>query len=175
MERIEFSAGPAAVKAAQRERALLEKTAEELGVPIEQAPSAAQKFVKEWKDLRSKVSSLEKELASFKSSNLEYEKIGSINFYMDNLGETDSGEVQKLVRKITSKEDNLAAFGFSKGSKASVILASSNSLSINCGSILKEALSSVGGSGGGKDSYAQGACSVDGVSTVLLKIKELIA
>ena len=175
VERIEFSAGPAAVKAAQRERVLLEKTAEELGVPIEQAPSAAQKFVKEWKDLRSKVSSLEKELASFKSSNLEYEKIGSINFYMDNLGETDSGEVQKLVRKITSKEDNLAAFGFSKGSKASVILASSNSLSINCGSILKEALSSVGGSGGGKDSYAQGACSVDGVSTVLLKIKELIA
>ena len=175
VERIEFSAGPAAVKAAQRERALLEKTAEELGVPIEQAPSAAQKFVKEWKDLRSKVSSLEKELASFKSSNLEYENIGSINFYMDNLGETDPGEVQKLVRKITSSEGNLAAFGFSTGSKASVILASSNSLSINCGSILKEALSSVGGSGGGKDSYAQGACSVDKISLVLLKIKELIA
>ena len=175
VERIEFSAGPAAVKAAQRERTLLEKTAEELGVPIEQAPSAAQKFVKEWKDLRSKVSSLEKELASFKSSNLEYEKIGSINFYMDNLGETDSGEVQKLVRKITSSADNLAAIGFSKGSKASVILASSNSLSINCGSILKEALSSVGGSGGGKDSYAQGACSVDKISLVLSKIKELIS
>ena len=175
VERIEFSAGPAAVKAAQRERALLEKTAEELGVPIEQAPSAAQKFVKEWKDLRSKVSSLEKELASFKSSNLEYEKIGSINFYMDNLGETDSGEVQKLVRKITSSADNLAAIGFSTGSKASVILASSNSLSINCGSILKKALSSVGGSGGGKELYAQGACSVNDISLVLSKIKELIA
>ena len=175
VERIEFSAGPAAIEAAQRERALLEKTAEELGVPIEQAPSAAQKFVKEWKDLRSKVSSLEKELASFKSSNLEYEKIGSIIFYMDNLGETDSGEVQKLVRKITSSEDNLAAIGFSKGSKGSIILASSNSLSVNCGSILKEALFSVGGSGGGKDFYAQGACSVDEISLVLLKIKELIA
>ena len=175
VERIEFSAGPAAVKAAQRERVLLEKTAEELGVPIEQAPSAAQKFVKEWKDLRSKVSSLEKELASFKSSNLEYEKIGSINFYMDNLGETDSGEVQKLVRKITSSADNLAAIGFSTGSKASVILASSNSLSINCGSILKKALSSVGGSGGGKELYAQGACSVNDISLVLSKIKELIA
>jgi len=175
VERIEFSAGSAAVKAAQRERALLEKTAEELGVSIEQAPSAAQKFVNEWKDLRSKVSSLEKELASFKSSNLEYEKIGSINFYMDNSGETDSGEVQKLVRKITSNEGNLAAIGFSTGSKASVILASSKSLSINCGSILKEALSSVGGSGGGKDSYAQGACSVDKISLVLLKIKESIS
>ena len=102
-------------------------------------------------------------------------KIGSINFYMDNSGETDSGEVQKLVRKITSNEGNLAAIGFSTGSKASVILASSKSLSINCGSILKEALSSVGGSGGGKYSYAQGACSVDQISLVLLKIKELIS
>ena len=175
VERIEFSAGPAAVEAAQRERALLEKTAEELGVPIEQAPSAAHKFVKEWKDLRSKVSTLEKELASFKSSNLEYEKVGSINFYMDNLGETNPGEVQKLVRKITSNEGNLAAIGFSQGSKASIILASSNSLSINCGSILKEVLSSVGGSGGGKELYAQGACSVNDISLVLSKIKELIA
>ena len=32
VERIEFSAGPAAIEAAQRERALLEKTAKELGV-----------------------------------------------------------------------------------------------------------------------------------------------
>ena len=58
VERIEFSAGPAAIEAAQRERALLEKTAKELGVSIEQAPDAAHKFVKEWKDLRSKVSCL---------------------------------------------------------------------------------------------------------------------
>ena len=175
VERIEFSAGPAAIKAAQRERALLEQTAEELGVPVEQAPNAAQKFVKEWKDLRSKVSSLEKELASFKSSKVEYEKIGNINFYMDNLGETDSGEIQKLVRKITSNEGNLAAIGFSKGSKGSIVLAGSDSLSIDCGSILKEAISSVGGSGGGKSSYAQGACAIDKISLVLSKIREIIA
>ena len=34
VERIEFSAGPDAIKAAQKERALLEETAEKLGVPI---------------------------------------------------------------------------------------------------------------------------------------------
>ena len=76
VERIEFSAGPSAVEASQKERALLEKTADHLGVPIDQAPNAAQKFVKEWKELRNKVSSLEKELASFKSSSLESENIG---------------------------------------------------------------------------------------------------
>ena len=174
VERIEFSAGPAAIEAAQRERALLEKTAKELGVSIEQAPDAAHKFVKEWKDLRSKVSSLEKELASFKSSKVEFEKLGNINFYMDNLGEADMGEVQKLVRKITSTDGNLAAIGFSKGAKGSIILASSNSLGIDCGSVLKEALHSAGGSGGGKASYAQGACSSEKISSVLSNIKDLI-
>ena len=153
----------------------MEKTAKELGVSIEQAPDAAHKFVKEWKDLRSKVSSLEKELASFKSSKVEFEKLGNINFYMDNLGEADMGEVQKLVRKITSTDGNLAAIGFSKGAKGSIILASSNSLGIDCGSVLKEALHSAGGSGGGKASYAQGACSSEKISSVLSYIKDLIA
>jgi len=175
VERIEFSAGPDAIKAAQKERALLEKTAEELGVPIDQAPSAAQKFVKEWKDLRSKVSSLEKELATFKSSNLKSEKIGKINFYLNNMGEVDFGEIQKLVREITSEKNNLAAISCSKRGKGTVILASSPSLDINCGFILKESLSSVGGSGGGKEDYAQGACPESELGNALSRIKELIS
>ncbi len=174
VERIEFSAGPDAIKAAQKERALLEETAEKLGVPVDQAPSAAEKFVKEWKQLRSKISSLEKELATFKSSNLESEKIGNINFYSNNMGDTDFAEVQKLVREVTSDDDNLTAIGCSKDGKGTVILASSASVEINCGSILKEALSSVGGSGGGKDSYAQGACPETELNNALEKIKQLI-
>ena len=93
---------------------------------------------------------------------------------MDNLGEADMGEVQKLVRKITSTDGNLAAIGFSKGAKGSIILASSNSLGIDCGSVLKEALHSAGGSGGGKASYAQGACSSEKISSVLSNIKDSI-
>ena len=174
VERIEFSAGPDAIKAAQKERALLEETADKLGVPISQAPSAAEKFVKEWKELRSKVSSLEKELASFKSSNLKSEKIGEINFYSSNMGDTDFAEIQKLVKEITSKENNLAAIGCSKNGKGTIIVASSSSLDFNCGSILKGALDAIGGSGGGKETYAQGACPESKLNNALDKIKELI-
>ena len=175
VERIEFSAGPAALKAAQKERELLEKTAEELGVPIDQAPFAANKFVNEWKELRSKVSSLEKELATFKSSNVEFEKVGNFNFYMDIVENGNMGEIQILIRELTSNQDNVVAIGFSNGDKGSVILASASNLDINCGLVLKEALSAIGGSGGGKHSYAQGACQPDKLSTVLTNIKELIS
>ena len=175
VERIEFSAGPDAIKAAQRERALLEETADQLGVPIDQAPSAAQKFVKEWKELRNRVSSLEKELASLKSSDLEGEKIGNLIFYAQNMGGTGFAEVQKLVREITSEKDAVAAMGCSKGDSGTVILAKSDSVNLDCGVILKKALSTVGGSGGGKESYAQGACPENKLSAALSKIRELVS
>ena len=175
VERIEFSAGPAAVKAAQEERALLEETAEELGVPVDQAPAAAQKFVKEWKELRTRVSSLENELASLKSSNLQSESIGNFNFYTQNLGRIEFDEAQKVVRELTTQGDNLAAMGCLDGDKGTVILAKSDSVSLDCGAILKEALASVGGSGGGKQSYAQGACSKEKLNDVLEKIRSLVS
>ena len=175
VERIEFSAGPDAIKASQKERALLEETAEELGVPMDQAPSAAQKFVKEWKELRNRVSSLEKELAALKSSDLDGENIGDLIFYSQDMGEADFAEAQKLVRQITSKKDTLVAIGCFKNGRGMVILAKSDSVNQDCGTLLKSALSSVGGSGGGKESYAQGACSPDKIPEALAQIKNIIS
>tara|TARA_B110000881_G_scaffold163546_1_gene146620 strand:+ start:2789 stop:5413 length:2625 start_codon:yes stop_codon:yes gene_type:complete len=175
VERIEFSAGPDAIKASQKERALLEETAEELGVPMDQAPSAAQKFVKEWKELRNRVSSLEKELAALKSSDLDGERIGDLIFYSQDMGEADFAEAQKLVRQITSKKDTLVAIGCFKNGRGMVILAKSDSVNQDCGTLLKSALSSVGGSGGGKESYAQGACSPDKIPEALAQIKNIIS
>jgi alanyl-tRNA synthetase len=158
VERIEFSAGPDAIKAAQKERALLEKTAEELGVPVDQAPSAAQKFVKEWKELRTRVSSLEKELASFKSSNYKGVSKGSITYYSQEfVDDTNLAEVQKIVRELTSEEASFVAMSFPSGDKCMVILAKSDFVNVHCGKVLKDILASLGGSGGGKESYAQGS------------------
>ncbi len=65
-ERKKFSSHPDTIRVAQKERALLEETAEALGVPVDQAPSVAQKFVKESKELRNRISLLEKELDAIK-------------------------------------------------------------------------------------------------------------
>jgi alanyl-tRNA synthetase len=94
---------------------------------------------------------------------------------MDMVENGNIGEIQNLIRELTSNQDNVVAIGFSNGDKGSVILASAGNLDINCGLVLKEALSAIGGSGGGKDSYAQGACQPDKLSTVLTNIKELIS
>ena len=165
----------ATLSLAARSIAELEETAGELGVPVDQAPSAAQKFVKEWKELRNRVSSLEKELASLKSSDLEGEKIGNLTFYAQNQGETDFAEVQKLVRELTSGKDTVVTMGCSKGDSGTVILAKSDSVNLDCDEILKKALSTVGGSGGGKESYAQGACPENKLSAALSEIRDLVS
>ena len=91
------------------------------------------------------------------------------------MGDTDFAEVQKLVRELTSEEGSLAAMSCASGDKGTVVLAKSTSVNLDCGKILSEALSSVGGSGGGKDSYAQGACPKDKLSEAHSKIRNLVS
>ena len=90
------------------------------------------------------------------------------------MGNADFAEVQKLVRELTSEEGSLAAMSCASGDKGTVVLAKSTSVNLDCGTILSEALSSVGGSGGGKDSYAQGACPKEKLNDALAKIRKLI-
>ena len=110
-----------------------------------------------------------------KSSNLQSESIGNFNFFTQNLGLIEFDEAQKVVRELTTQGDNLAAMGCLDGDKGTVILAKSDSVSLDCGAILKEALASVGGSGGGKQSYAQGACSKEKLNDALEKIRSLVS
>ena len=56
-----------------------------------------------------------------------------------------------------------------------MILAKSDSVNLDCGEILKKALSTVGGSGGGKESYAQGACPENKLSVALSEIRDLVS
>ena len=66
VERLEFVAGEEALEAARKERIILEEAANILNVAKENVPEAVEKFVKEWKEMRSLVSKLEKQIADMK-------------------------------------------------------------------------------------------------------------
>ena len=80
-----------------------------------------------------------------------------------------------MVRALTSQGNNVAAMGFSGEDKGTVILAKSDSVELDCDNILKAALASLGGSGGGKSSYAQGACPKEKLDDALENIRNLIS
>ena len=63
IERIEFTAGLAAVKHIQKREQLLREASEALSVPAEELPKTAARFFEEWKELRKRVDDLTARLA----------------------------------------------------------------------------------------------------------------
>jgi alanyl-tRNA synthetase len=69
LERIEFAAGLAAIRAMQKKDDLLKAASETLSVPQEEVPKAASRFFEEWKQLRKENDSLKERLAELESKN----------------------------------------------------------------------------------------------------------
>ncbi len=167
VERIEFSAGKAAVAAAQAERELLEQAAAALGVPLEQVADAASKLMGERKELRSRVATLEKELAEGRAGELVAERIGSVDLYINNCGEAPLAEMQELARRLSANSDALVLLATCAGSKGHVMAARGDKVDVDCGALANAAAKASGGSGGGAPTHAQGAVPTNRASEAL--------
>jgi alanyl-tRNA synthetase len=67
LERIEFSAGMAAIKQMQRKDELLKQAAEAFSVQVDDVPKTAQRFFDEWKQLRKENETLKARLAELEA------------------------------------------------------------------------------------------------------------
>ncbi|MEC8877988.1 MAG: DHHA1 domain-containing protein, partial [Candidatus Thermoplasmatota archaeon] len=157
VERIEFSAGKAAVAAAQAERKLLEQAATALGVPLEQVADAAGKLMGERKELRTRVATLEKELAEGRAGELVAERIGSVDLYINDCGEAPLAEMQELARRLSANSDALVLLATCAGGKGHVMATRGSKVEVDCGALTNAAAKASGGSGGGAPTHAQGA------------------
>ena len=157
VERIEFSAGKAAVAAAQAERELLEQAAAALGVPLEQVADAASKLMDERKELRTRVTTLEKELAEGRAGELAAERIGSVNLYINDCGDAPLAEMQELARRLSASGDALVLLATRAGGKGHVMAARGDKVEVDCGGLAGAAAKAAGGSGGGAPTHAKGA------------------
>jgi alanyl-tRNA synthetase len=71
LERIEFSAGLAAIRQMQHKDAILKAAAETLSVQPDELPKTTQRFFEEWKQLRKENEGLKARLAELESKNFE--------------------------------------------------------------------------------------------------------
>ncbi len=161
VERIEFSAGAAAVAAAQAERELLEQAAAALGVPLEQVADAAGKLMDERKELRSRVAALEKERAEGRAGELAAERIGSVDLYINDCGDAPLAEMQELARRLSTGGDALVLLATRAGGKGHVMAARGGKVTVDCGALAGAAAKAAGGGGGGAPTHAQGAVPAD--------------
>jgi len=160
VERIEFAAGTAAVRAMQKIDSLLTDSAKILSVPPEQLPASVERFFGEWKDLKKENERLKEELARarvYKLLGEAYETAG-LKVIAEFIPGSDSLELQKIATEFLKHEDVVTLLASDVGGAKLVASAGQKALNcgINAGTLVREMSKLVSGGGGGKPALAMG-------------------
>ena len=155
VERLEFVAGEEALEAARKERIILEEAANVLNVAKEKVPEAAEKFVKEWKEMRSLVSKLEKRIADMESEEILFEEVGSFKLYSKKLENSTIPEMQKLSKKLCEDDDSIVLLTSVIEENGHLILSRADNVEINCNDLVNSISKKLDGRGGGSPVFVQ--------------------
>ena len=171
VERLEFSAGKAAVKDIQRLEKILKDSASTLKVPIEILPKTVQRFFDEWKELRRDNERLREEISRLVAKDLLKDaiNIGGFSVVKRLIKDVGMKELMKISASLTkSKEDNvIAILGDEAGE---VVVSMSNNideLELNASRIVKEVCKAMDGDGGGGSHLARGKGRIDKIGEAL--------
>ncbi|KZX15449.1 alanine--tRNA ligase [Methanobrevibacter curvatus] len=159
VERLDFSAGIAAVESMQANDKLLKDSSAIFKVANNQLPKTCDRFFSEWKGFKNEIEKLQKEIADLKSSNIENDiiELNGLKILTQVL-DGDIKEMQKIATDFTDNEKvDLIAIGNMDGK----IVVSTSKTAIDNGikanNIVKNLAPILGGGGGGRDNLAQGA------------------
>jgi alanyl-tRNA synthetase len=157
VERIEFAAGEAAVRASQGRDDLLAGAADVLRVPNEQLPKTAARFFEEWKSQQKEIERLKEDLAEarLKTMTADAETINGLKIVVQKMGSADIETLLKAAA-LLAEQDYVALLGSETGSLVAAVGRSGLDKGIKAGSIIKAAAKALGGGGGGKPDLAQG-------------------
>jgi len=159
IERIEYSAGEAAVKEIQSLEELIRKSTSVLRVPADKLPAAVERFFEEWKQLRKENERLRGKIAELEPERLKRKakKISDVDCIDEILPTVSVKELMNISSQVAN--DGYAIMLFSKeGDRGSVVAAVPSDLSarISASEWLQHVTKKYGGGGGGTATIAQG-------------------
>ncbi|NTV27466.1 MAG: alanine--tRNA ligase, partial [Methanothrix sp.] len=157
VERIEFAAGEAAVRASQERDDLLSGAADVLRVPTSQLPKTANRFFEEWKGQQKEIERLKEELAEARIKTLTAgaQNIDGLKVVVQKMGSADIDELLKAAT-LLADQDYVVLLGSMTGKLVAAVGKSGLEKGIKAGNIIKTAAKALGGGGGGKPDLAQG-------------------
>jgi alanyl-tRNA synthetase len=175
VERIEFAAGEAAVRACQDRDDLLGEASDVLRVPAEQLPKTAERFFEEWKAQQKEIERLKEDLNRSRIRSLidqakviggleitanrqgksVVEKISGLKLVQQKLGNADLDELIKAATML-SEMDYVAILGGESGKVVAAVGKTGLEKGVKAGNIVKASSKVLGGGGGGRPELAQG-------------------
>lgn len=159
VERIDFSAGLAAVDSIQNDNDILRESSGVFKVTNDQLPKTCDRFFSEWKAQKNEIAKLQKEIANLKVASLDDEIIDVKGLrVLKQIIDSDIKEIQKIATDFT---DNDKADVVLMGNNDGKILGAATQKAIDAGiqinNIIRESAGILGGGGGGRPTLAQGA------------------
>lgn len=167
--RVEFVAGDRALNAARRDYETLTQAAALYSGSIYELPKLIEKSLDEIKSSQKTQHKLQEELAEFWASDLASNAPGCAEYHLVKhvFDDRDLVFVKLLAQKLSRFEHVVALLGTTAG-QPTLVLSRSADLDMDVSALLKEAIASVGGRGGGTRDLAQGGVSQPAQVTALL-------
>jgi alanyl-tRNA synthetase len=156
--RIEYAAGTAALAAIRAQETELTKAAAALGVPTTQVGSAAARIAEEWRDQRRQLERVRSDLAGAAAKNLleDATTVGNVKVVVRQI-DGDMKDLMALSKEICEDPMAVALLGAKSAAGASLVVSHGTLVSLDASEVLALAVSSIGGKGGGRADFAQGA------------------
>ena len=152
IERIEFTAGIAAVYYMQHLEQIVTSSAEALSVQPDNLPATVNRFFTEWKDQKKEIERMSSKVVELEMQSLVAESIGGITVVIKRI-DLPQKELAQLANSVSEKSGIALLAGV--GETVRVVLASGDPR-VNAGEIIGQVCSLLGGKGGGKPTMAQG-------------------
>jgi alanyl-tRNA synthetase len=159
IERIEYSAGEAAVMEMQEREELISQSASILRVPLDKLPATVKRLFEEWKRLKKENERLKGSIAELSMGILEARtrNISGVKVIAEVLREADTKELMKIASEFSERDFVTLLIG-KKENNAYVVSSVPSYLKgvINAGMVVRKMCEMLGGGGGGKAGIAQG-------------------
>jgi alanyl-tRNA synthetase len=152
IERIEFTAGLAAIFYMQHLETLVASSSEVLSVQPDNLPSSVSRFFNEWKDQKKDIDRMSTRLVELEMQTIIAESILGVSVVIRRI-DLPAKELAALATSISEKGGVALIAG--AGDTVRVVLTSGDSR-VNAGEIISQVCSLLGGKGGGKPAMAQG-------------------
>jgi alanyl-tRNA synthetase len=180
--RVEFVCGMRSVRAARSDFLTLTESARQLSAGLAETPEAIARLLAEAKSAAKQIQALTGDLLRYRAEELvrlapAESGVRVVYLLLAPPDAPDAGYAKLLASKLAAAGDNVVALiGWQTRSgengASTVIIARSRELAFDCGMLLKEALNSVGGRGGGSRDMAQGSVPAEHLSPVLDGLRE---
>ena len=159
VERIDFSAGLAAVESIQNENKILSESSKIFKVDDNQLPKTCERFFLEWKAQKNEIDKLKSQIASLKMNSLD-DDVTDVNGLgvVKQLIDADFKELQKIATDFTdNNKADVVLIGNNDGKIVGAASQKAIDEDIKVNEIIKKAAAVLGGGGGGRLTLAQGA------------------